>query len=212
MARVAPFESHTERYEQWFDSHQPAYCSELLALRAQLPPDGLGLEIGVGSGRFAAPLGVAFGVDPSAKMLERARRRGTNVVIGVAESLPFFDRTFDYALVVTTICFVDDIWAMFAEAHRVLKPSGRLIIGFIDRESRLGRHYRAHQAENVFYREATFYSADQVGALLMHSGFDDLAWVQTLTLPLDTMREVEAAQPGCGRGAFVVVRATRLDR
>lgn len=211
MSRVAPFESHTDRYERWFEQHQAAYCSEMLAVRAQMPLQGLGVEIGVGSGRFAAPLGVAIGIDPSFNMLRRARARGVVAVAGVAEALPFADDTFDFMLMVTTICFVDDVRAMLAEAHRVLKRQGDLIIGFIDRESSLGRHYLEQRVENVFYREATFYSAEQVASLLAESGFEAEGWVQTLTQPLELMREVEKTLPGRGQGAFVVVRAKLLD-
>jgi SAM-dependent methyltransferase len=211
VSRAAPFESHTDRYERWFEQHQAAYCSEMLAVRVQMPLQGLGVEIGVGSGRFAAPLGVAFGVDPSFNMLRRARARGVVAVGGVAEALPFAGDTFNFMLVVTTICFVDDVRAMLAEAHRVLKTRGELIIGFIDRESWLGRHYLEQRVENVFYREATFYSAEQVASLLAESGFEVGGWVQTLTQPLELMREVEKTLPGRGQGAFVVVRARRLD-
>jgi SAM-dependent methyltransferase len=133
-------------------------------VRALLPWSGRGLEIGVGSGRFAAPLGVEFGIDPAAEMLAYARARGVRVACAVAEALPFADAAFDYALVVTTICFVDDAAAMLAEARRVLKPGGELVIGFIDRTSDLGRHYLAHREENVFYRDARFYSATRWSA------------------------------------------------
>jgi ubiquinone/menaquinone biosynthesis C-methylase UbiE len=211
VSGAVPFESHTDRYERWFERHQAAYCSEMMAVRAQLPLQGLGIEVGVGSGRFAAPLGVAYGVDPSLNMLRRARERGIAVVAGVAEALPFTDDTFDFMLAVTTICFVDDIHAMLAEARRVLKRRGSLIIGFIDRESPLGQRYVEHQAENLFYREATFYSAEQVSSLLTESGFDAEAWVQTLSQSPERMREAETTRPGRGHGAFVVVRAKRLD-
>jgi hypothetical protein len=55
MPRIEPFEAHAERYEAWFERHPAAYASELLALRPFVPLSGRGLEIGVGSGRFAAP-------------------------------------------------------------------------------------------------------------------------------------------------------------
>jgi len=55
MPRTAPFEACAPRYEAWLERHQAAYLSELLALRAFLPWSGQGLEIGVGSARFAAP-------------------------------------------------------------------------------------------------------------------------------------------------------------
>ena len=107
MPRVAPFEAHHQRYEAWFEKHEAAYISEFLALRPFVPREGCGVEIGVGSGRFAVPLGVQVGVDPSPAMLLHASARGIKVVEGVAENLPFEVGTFDYALVVTTICFVD---------------------------------------------------------------------------------------------------------
>jgi SAM-dependent methyltransferase len=210
MAKTAPFEKHTERYEQWFVHHAAAYVSELLAVRVLLPARGVGLEIGVGSGRFAAPLGVGIGIDPSLHMLERAKGRGISVACGVAEALPFRSGAFDYALIVTTICFVDDPIAMLKEARRVLKPRGRLVIGFIDRDSQLGQHYLTHQAESVFYREAKFFSAQEIDRMLAESGFGRRSWMQTLSKPPDQTTDVEAVQPGIGQGAFVAVRAARL--
>ena len=205
MPRVAPFDTHWSRYEAWFQRHEAAYLSELLALRAFLPWSGFGIEIGVGSGRFAAPLGIRVGVDPSPRMLALAAARGIEVVQGVAENLPFAPASFDHALVVTTICFVDSPERMLAEAYRVLNPGGFLVIGLIDRESPLGQDYLAHQAENVFYREATFYSAEDVERLLGRAGFAISAWGQTLSRPLARIRDVEPLQPGRGRCAFVVV-------
>jgi SAM-dependent methyltransferase len=209
MDRTAPFEAHHQRYEIWFQKHPAAYMSELLALRPFVPYEGHGLEIGVGSGRFGGPLGIKIGLDPSPAMLAYAAARGIAVVAGTAENLPFKDQTFDHALVVTTICFVDSAAEMLAEAHRVLKPGGRLVIGFIDRQSAIGRDYLAHQAESVFYREATFYSAEEVNRLLLTAGFAIDAWAQTLAHPLPATRELEALRPGRGQCAFVVVSASR---
>jgi ubiquinone/menaquinone biosynthesis C-methylase UbiE len=151
--------------------HAAAYQSELLAVRAVLPWDGPGLAIGVGSGRFAAPLGIRIGIDPAHAVLGYAAKRGITTVQAIAESLPFADNSFDHALCVTTICFVDNASVMLSEAYRVLKPGGELVIGFIDRNSELGQHYLAHQAENVFYRDATFFSATEVERLLNDTGF-----------------------------------------
>lgn len=208
MPKAAPFEAHHGRYEAWFGEHEAAYISELLALRTFVPLEGYGLEIGVGSGRFAAPLGVQVGVDPSPAMLAHAAARGIEVVEGAAENLPFETSTFDHALVVTTICFVDSPAKMLSEARKVLKPGGRLVIGFIDRDSGMGQDYLAHQAENVFYREAEFYSSDEVERLLVEGSFRIDAWAQTLAHPLAETRHIEALRPGRGQCAFVVVSAT----
>ena len=209
MPRTTPFESHHRRYDDWFERHAAAYQSELLAVRALLPWQGLGLSIGVGTGRFAAPLGAQLGIDPVPEMLAYAANRGVTVVQGVAEALPFANSSFDSLLCVTTICFVDDAAVMLAEAYRVLKTSGELVIGFIDRSSELGRHYLAHQTDNVFYREATFFSSAEVEQLLREAGFIHPIWVQTLSKSLEQTRDVEPVHAGHGRGAFVVVKASR---
>jgi ubiquinone/menaquinone biosynthesis C-methylase UbiE len=209
MPRTAPFELHHRRYDEWFVRHAADYYSELLAVRALLPWRGRGLAIGVGTGRFAAPLGVQVGIDPARAVLDYAAKRGISTIQAIAEALPFADSSFDYALSVTTICFVDDATAMLTEAYRVLKPGGELVIGFIDRSSDLGHHYLAHQAENVFYREATFYSAVEVERLLHDTGFSETIWVQTLSKPLDQTHDIEPLHAGYGQGAFVVVKANR---
>jgi ubiquinone/menaquinone biosynthesis C-methylase UbiE len=211
VSRSAPFEQHHRRYDEWFVRHAAAYHSELQALRALWPTSGAGLSIGVGTGRFAAPLGVQFGIDPAGEVLGYAARRGVSVVRGIAEALPFADHSFSRILIVTTLCFVDDATAMLSEARRVLKPGGALVIGFIDRSSALGQQYLAHQAENVFYRDATFFSAGEVAQLLEEGGFTAPLWVQTLFQTRGEIDEIEPVRDGYGEGAFVVVKATRPD-
>jgi len=192
------FEIHHRRYDEWFVRHAAAYQSELLAVRALLPWRGLGLDIGVGTGRFAAPLGVKVGVDPSMAMLAYAVKRGVLGIRGIAEALPFKDAIFDFGLAVTTICFVDDPEAMLFEARRVLKRGAPLVIGFVDRSSQLGQQYLIHQAENIFYRKARFYSASKVGKLLRNTGFVEQTWAQTLSKPLSSILEMEPFREGRG--------------
>jgi ubiquinone/menaquinone biosynthesis C-methylase UbiE len=209
LAKVASFNAHHERYEQWFETHRAAYVSELLALRAMVPWHGHGLEIGVGTGRFAGPLGVRVGLDPSDAMLTRAALRGVETVKGVAEALPFPDESFEYALIVTTLCFVNSPEKMLAEARRVLRPNGKLIMGFVDRESGLGKTYLEHQSESVFYREASFFSAEDVNRMLKTQGFAAHAWGQTLVRPLGEITDIEPMLAGTGVGAFVVLAASQ---
>jgi ubiquinone/menaquinone biosynthesis C-methylase UbiE len=210
MPRTAAFDTNTDRYDQWFVRNDAAYFSELSALRRLLPNRGSGVEIGVGTGRFAAALDVRVGLDPSLEMLQRARDRDLVVLGGVAEALPFLDQAFDYCLIVTTICFVDNAKKMMSEARRILKPFGSVILGFIDRESPLGQDYLNRQSENVFYREATFYSAHDVESLLVETGFGELRWVQTLFKESARAKAIETVRTGYGDGSFVAVRAVAL--
>ncbi|MDX9959582.1 MAG: class I SAM-dependent methyltransferase, partial [Spirochaetia bacterium] len=48
-----------------------------------------GMEVGVGSGNFAVPLGIGLGVEPSEEMARKAERQGIRVFRNVAEALPF---------------------------------------------------------------------------------------------------------------------------
>jgi SAM-dependent methyltransferase len=207
--KSTPFDKYHGRYEAWFQRHPEAYHSELLALRAFLPWQGLGLEIGIGLGRFAAPLGIKVGLDPARAMLAYAIKRGVLGIQGVAEALPFKNAVFDYGLIVTTICFVDEPIVMLNETHRVLKTGAPLIIGFVDRASVLGKKYLTHQAESVFYREARFYSVPKVERLLGDAGFVDPVCGQTLSKPIKKIQEIEPLCNGHGHGGFVVVKAFR---
>ena len=211
MVRSAPFERHTERYEQWFETHEPTYRSELAAVDELLPSTDHGLEIGVGSGRFAGQLGIRHGVDPAMAMLFRAQERGITVVRGVAEALPYRADRFDVAVVVTTICFVDDVTTTLEEARRVLEPGGQLVIGFVDRESPLGRRFETHREANPFYRVATFHSTAELVGDLESAGFVDLTFVQTVFGSPEDMTEPEPVHPGSGEGSFVVVAGTIPD-
>lgn len=196
MGKVEPFEKYPQKYEDWFVGNKFAYESELQAIREQLHEGGKGIEIGVGSGRFAAPLGIRLGVEPSKKMREIAKQRGIDAIDGVAEDLPFDDAQFDFALMVTTICFLDDLETAFGEAYRVLKLGGCLVIGFIDKDSPVGKLYKDHKADSVFYQVATFYSVDEVLLLLKKAGFKNFGFSQTIFHNTKEIRNVEPSKEG----------------
>ncbi|MBE0516310.1 MAG: methyltransferase domain-containing protein [Methanophagales archaeon] len=209
MPKIEPFERYMEKYEEWFERNRFVYESELLAIRMLLPENGEGIEIGAGSARFAAPLGIKVGIEPSGKMGELARDRGIEVVNGVAEALPFANSTFDFALMVTTICFLDNVEAAFREVARVLKPDGCLVIGFIAKDSPLGTLYQQHNEESVFYHVAKFYSVDEVILHLKSTGFKSFTFTQTIFHTLREIKEVEPIKDGYGDGSFVVIKGVK---
>jgi len=210
MPKIEPFEKYPHRYDNWFEKNAFIYYSELHAVQAQLSGcDGEGIEIGVGSGRFAAPLGIAVGVDPSSQMRKIAQRRGIKVIDSPAEDLPFDDAQFDYALMITTICFLDDIRTALKEIYRTLKPGGALIIGFVPRDSPLGIWYEQKKKNNVFYKVVTFYSVDDVIYHLEDTGFTNFSFVQTIFHDLNEITDIEPIRKGYGKGSFVVVKGIR---
>ena len=166
MAKVEPFEKYTKDYEKWFEKYRGFYLSEVNLLRKLLEWNRVefkkGLEIGVGSGRFAVPLGVKYGVDPSPKMLKIALSRGIKVAKGVAEYLPIKTESVDFTLMVTAICFVDDPEKSFGEVERVLSKGSYFLLAFVDRESPLSRLYELKRHRSKFYGPARFFSAQEL--------------------------------------------------
>jgi arsenite methyltransferase len=100
------------------------------------------LDIGSGPGLLAyemaadvGPGGSVLGIDPSESMLAIARRReyGANSApvtlrAGDACALAFANDRFDAAVATQVYEYVADMPAALAEAYRVLRPGGRLLI------------------------------------------------------------------------------------
>jgi SAM-dependent methyltransferase len=212
MPKIFPFEKYAEQYERWFEKNRWVYEAELRAVKAMMPTVGRGVEIGVGTGRFAEPLGIKNGVEPSKRMRDFAQKRGIRALDGVAERLPFDDSQFDFVLMVTTVCFVDDISKALMEAHRVLSDGGVLIIGFVDRNSKMGKTYLERQKENVFYKEATFFSVHELVECMNRAGFTDLTFNQTIFGTLAETAEDEPVKPGHGEGSFLVIRGRKEQK
>ncbi len=211
MAKTDPFDRYSDRYEAWFERHTAAYQSELDAVRRLWPAKVAGIEIGVGAGHFAAPLGIEVGVEPSAVMRTAAVRRGVHAIGGTAEHLPFPAKRFDAALMVTTICFVNDPARCIREMYRVLRPGGYAVIGFVDRESALGREYESNRESSVFYSEARFFSVSELVSLLTGVGFTDFEYCQTVFTHPGKMRVPDTVREGFGGGSFVVVRSRKPE-
>jgi ubiquinone/menaquinone biosynthesis C-methylase UbiE len=109
------------------------------ALAAWLPPpSGLPLlDLGAGTGRFAAILTGWFGmrvvaVEPSAGMREQARRAGRTadlaMVGGEAGRLPLGDGCCGAAWLSAVVHHLADLPGAAAELRRVLAPGGRVLI------------------------------------------------------------------------------------
>ena len=209
FVKIEPYEQHAGEYDEWFSKNRFAYESELEAVRMLLPREGTGVEIGVGTGRFAGELGITLGVEPSLSMGNVARKRGIAVIRGIAEALPFRDARFDFALMVTVLCFFDDAGGALREAHRVIAPTGSLVLAFIDRDSPVGRMYEQRKGDSLFYRNATFYSAPEVATLLRNAGFRALAFRQTIFQEPGGMGRTDPVRGGHGDGCFVVVRGDK---
>ena len=197
------FDRYYKRYDTWYDRNKFAYLSELKVLRKVLPKKGKGLEVGVGTGRFAAPLKIRTGIDPSKKMIKLAQKRGVDARLGFGEKLPFKNATFDYVVIIITICFVQNPIKVLKEAKRVLRKNGKLIIGIVDRDTFLGKVYQRKKSK--FYKQAHFFNTKELTALFRLTHFKRISYHQTLFKLPGKIKVVEEPQKGFGKGGFVVI-------
>lgn len=92
------------------------------------------IDIGCGEGRFCRALqaeGIStVGVDPTAKLLARARELDPagDYRLGIAEALNFDDATFDLAVSYLSLIDIPDLPGAIAEIHRVLRPGGTFLM------------------------------------------------------------------------------------
>ncbi len=208
MPKTEPFEKFSKEYEEWFERFDNLYKAEIGTIKKLLPDFKKGIEIGAGSGRFAVPLGIKEGVEPSSKMSKIAKSKGIKVIKGEAENLPLKDESYDLALMVTTICFVDDPQKALKEIWRILKKEGYVIIGFVDKNSNIGKLYQKKKEDSRFYKEALFFSFEDIAKLLKKCGFTDIKSYQTL-FGKDLKSAKTNIKEGFGEGAFIAVRAKK---
>ena len=139
--------------------------------------------------------GIVTGLDFSARMLERARRKSDSIlwVEGDLLALPFDDASFDTATVGFGVRNVSDLEAALAELHRVLRPGGRLAILEITRPRGILKPFFSLWFDRVVpllgkalpggaaytYLPASvkrFPPADGLAALLRESGFGGVSY------------------------------------
>jgi len=174
--------------------------SEALGLLALQPSDRL-LEVGFGHGRtirLAAtqvPQGFVAGVDVSEDMVRMASRRCLNLanksqiqlMVGDSRRLPYADASFGKVLSVHTIYFWKEPVKDLGEMFRVLRPGGRLVLGF---RAKFDKGSTIDFPETVY----SFYSIDEVSTLLESAGFEKSA-IRNAGTPLSEMFLAVARRP-----------------
>ncbi|WP_130537010.1 class I SAM-dependent methyltransferase [Thiomicrorhabdus indica] len=208
MPKTQGYESHADMYDQWFEENAELYAAEIAAIKKLLPA-GKGVEIGAGSGRFTKPLNIHTGIEPAKAMREKSLAQGLNIIEGTAENLPLKDDQFDFAIFVTSTCFLDNPVKAYQEAHRVTHATGKILVAYLERESELGQIYQTHKNESPFYCDATFYTYAEITDFLTQAGFGNFKSVQTV-LPETHSQQPNNILDGHDQGLFVVIYAEKI--
>ncbi len=139
--------TETERVRQIWEKMAPRYDKDIAFVERILfaggrewvcaQAAGRVLEVAVGTGRnlpFYPPHVRLTGIELSPAMLEIGRRRGAELGIevdlraGDAQALDFDDESFDTVVITLALCSIPDDRKTVAEAWRVLRPGGLLLI------------------------------------------------------------------------------------
>ena len=236
MTELPAFDAYAEEYDAWFLQNLNVLASEKRLIAHCLDSVGPGrtLSVGCGSGLFEMLLReqdgmeVGFGVEPSEGMAAIARKRGMEVAIGGAESLPYDNASFDTVLFNGTPSYIEHLEDAFAEAHRVLRPDGFIVVADVPAESSYGLLYRLatvvgswddpflrkvaprHPYPIEFAAAANWRMHDEKCGLLEVVGFVEPQSWQTLTChPKHSDEVAEDPSEGADRGDYVAIIARK---
>ena len=152
-----------------------------------LPPGARVLDVGCGSGWFAAALRDAgfavVGIDVAAEALRRARERASGVefvLTAEGEELPFESASFGAAWLGEVLEHVQDGIGLLEEVARVLEPGGSLVVSTPDHPWALRARFAVSRP--AFERHfdprsdhVRFFTAASLRTLLEVCGFEDVA-------------------------------------
>lgn len=179
-------------YEAWYHTARGRWIGEIefrLLQRLLRPEAGESLlDVGCGTGyftrRFAVEAGLrVVGLDPAVAWIDFARGRtagSESYCVARAEALPFADRSFDYTIAVTALCFIADQRSAMREMLRVTRK--RFAVGLLNRHSLLYLQ-KGRRGGSGAYRGAYWHTVAEIRALVAGLSVSTLAIRAAVVLP-----------------------------
>jgi SAM-dependent methyltransferase len=195
------------RQAKRYDETRSASPSVMRALRQALAdtPGPRLADIGGGTGNYALALKregwQPVVVDRSREMLARAAAKGLAVVEADARRLPFADGSFDAATLISMLHHVEDRGAALAEARRILRPAGRLVLKGFTGEDAASLWILEYFPSSRPWMAATHPPRAELleelpGARLVQFEFKDIQDGSLAALSADPRRVLAAAEAG----------------
>jgi ubiquinone/menaquinone biosynthesis C-methylase UbiE len=202
-----PFDSVSDKYDEWYQDHPIILTLERKAIGC-MNLTGNGLDVGCGTGTLSTPGTLCL--DPSLPMLRKAKMRGFESIMGMAESLPFHDQSFDFVIMTTTLCFLEDPQSAIIESTRVLKTGGCLVICIIPRDSSWGVHYiRKGKLEHPIYCHARFLTVEETKLMMENASLKLDQTASCLHSLPEASLDHDTVQLDDDKGGFVCLRGRK---
>jgi len=153
-----------------------------------LEQGGLLLDIGCGTGlfieRYLTSGNCAIGIDISRGMITQARERCplSEFIVGTAETLPFYENTFDAVTSLLAFSYIEKPDKMAADIYRILRPGGRLALCTLGKNFltsivpalyRIGEKMEIRRI-GVGDFDERYYSEEEMNTILTGAGFVDV--------------------------------------
>jgi ubiquinone/menaquinone biosynthesis C-methylase UbiE len=219
MAEI--FDDWSEKYDQWFETPMgrliKGYESELI-LRMLTPSRGeIVLDAGCGTGVFTTHIcetgARVVGLELSRPMLSRAAFKNKGMpffsVQGDMKRLPFADDSFDKAVSITAIEFMEEAEVAVEEMFRVTRPGGIIVVATLNSLSPwASRREEKGKKGHPIFKHIVFRSPEEMAALSPAQGMIQTAihFKKDDDLALATEIEIEGRKKGLNTGAFLAAR------
>jgi ubiquinone/menaquinone biosynthesis C-methylase UbiE len=219
MAEI--FDHWSKKYDQWFETLLgrliKGYECELIH-RMLIPSRGeIILDTGCGTGVFTREIGETgarvVGLEISRPMLVRAALKNRGIpflsVQGDMRRLPFVDDSFDKAVSITAIEFIEAAGIAIEEMFRVTKPGGIVVVATLNSLSPWAcrREEKGRKGHPIF-QHTIFRSPEEMAGLAPVKGIIETAIHFNKEDDLKLAQEIERAgrKKGLNTGAFLAAR------